>query len=105
MAAKEIKVQPSAAAQEAQTVATAVAQAAQPGPVPVAGAGSPIDAAAAGVAAAVGKSVEASSAKLAPKSTQILARSTAAVDQMQAQEAENAQKVAEVPEALHNQLP
>jgi hypothetical protein len=105
MAAKEIKVQPSAATQQAQTVATAVAQAAKPGPVPVAGAGSPVDAAAAGVAAAVGKNVATSSAKLAPKSGQILARSTAAIDQMQAQEAENAQKVSAVPEGLQNQLP
>jgi len=104
MAAKNIKVNPTDVQANAQTAATAIGRAAQPGPVPVAGAGSPIDTAAAGVAAAVAKNVAASSAKLAPEGAAVLARSSGAVGQMEAQEAQNTDQIAAVPQGLQGQL-
>jgi hypothetical protein len=105
MAPKLIKVAPADVQDKAQTVAGALQRAAQPGPVPVAGAGSPIDTALEAVATAVANAVAGSTGTLLPRATMALAQSTEAVQQLQGQDAENAQQVAQVPGGLAPQAP
>jgi hypothetical protein len=92
-----IKVNPEAITQTAQTVATSIAEAAKPGPVPTATGASPIDGAAASVAGAVASNIAASSAELAPRGAEGLAKSEAALAQMQNQDTTNAAEIQSVP--------
>ncbi|MCW2649322.1 MAG: hypothetical protein JWR32_298 [Mycobacterium sp.] len=105
MAPKLIKVAPADVQDKAQTVAGALQRAAQPGPVPVAGAGSAIDTALEAVVTAVANAVADSTATLLPRATMGLAQSTEAVQQLQGQDADNAQQVAQVPGGLAQQAP
>lgn len=105
MAPKLIKVAPADVQDKAQTVAGALQRAAQPGPVPVAGAGSPIDTALESVVEAVANAVAESTGTLLPRATIGLAQSTEAVQQLQGQDADNAQQVAQVPGGLARQAP
>jgi hypothetical protein len=84
----------------AQSVASSLAQAAKPGPVPTAMGTSPIDGAAASVAEAVGMHVAASAADIAPRSAEGLAKSEAALAELQAQDATNASEIKAVPADL-----
>jgi hypothetical protein len=100
-ASDRIRLDEAAITETAQSVATSIAQAAQPGPVPTATTGSPIDAAAAGVAGAVATNVAASSAELAPRSAEGLAKSQAALAEMKATDNTNAADLKTVPEGMH----
>jgi hypothetical protein len=84
----------------AQSVASSLAQAAKPGPVPTAMGTSPIDGAAASVAEAVGMHVAASAADIAPRSAEGLAKSEAALAQLQARDDANASDIKAVPADL-----
>jgi hypothetical protein len=84
----------------AQSVASSLAQAAKPGPVPTAMGASPIDGAAATVAEAVAIHVAASAADIAPRRAEGLAKSEAALAELQAQDATNASEIKAVPADL-----
>jgi hypothetical protein len=84
----------------AQSVASSLAQAAKPGPVATAMGTSPIDGAAATVAEAVAMHVAASAADIAPRSAEGLAKSEAALAELQAQDATNAAEIKAVPADL-----
>ena len=73
--------------------------------MPTATGASPVDAAAAGVAGAVVTNVAASSAELAPRSAEGLAKSQAALAQMKAKDAENASRIKTVPEGMQERPP
>jgi hypothetical protein len=100
-ATDRIRLNEAAITETAQSVATSLAQAAQPAPVPTATGASPIDAAAASVAGAVATNVAASSAQLAPRSAEGLAKSQAALAQMNATDSANAADLKTVPEEMH----
>jgi hypothetical protein len=85
----------------AQSVASSLAQAAKPGPVPTAMGTSPIDGAAAGIADAVAMHVAASASDIAPRSAEGLAKSEAALAELQTQDATNASQIQAVPAYLH----
>jgi hypothetical protein len=83
-----------------QSVASSLAEAAKPGPVPAAMGTSPIDGAAASVAEAVAMHVAASAAGIAPRSAEGLAKSEAALAELQTQDATNASEIQAVPADL-----
>jgi hypothetical protein len=90
MAAKPINVSAAPLVLAASTVGDHVERAAQPGPVPTgAASASPADAAAATVAAAMRTKINAMSAELAGKGTQLQATGQAAAEALQAKDAEN----------------
>jgi hypothetical protein len=95
-----IKIQEGSVTETAQTVATSIAQAAKPGPVPTATGTSPIDGAAASVASAVVGHVASSSAQLAPRSAEGLAKSEAALSQMRTQDDTSAADIKVVPTGM-----
>ena len=98
MAANDrIRLQEAAITETAQSIASSLAQAAQPGPVPTATGASPIDGAVASVAGAVVAHVAASAADLAPRSAEGLAKSQAALAEMNAQDDANAAAITTVP--------
>ncbi len=101
MAANDrIRLQEAAITDTAQSIASSLAQAAQPGPVPTATGTSPIDGAAASVAGAVVAHVAASAADLAPRSAEGLAKSQAALAELNAQDNANAAAITTVPDEL-----
>lgn len=101
MAANDrIRLQEAAITETALSIASSLAQAAQPGPVPTATGASPIDGAAASVAGAVVAHVAASAADLAPRSGEGLAKSQAALAEMNAQDNANAAAITTVPGEL-----
>ena len=95
-----IKIQEESVTEAAQTVASSIAQAAQPGPVPTATGASPIDGAAAGVASTVAGHVASSSAQLAPRGAEGLAKSEAALAQMETQDDTSAADIQAVPTGM-----
>jgi hypothetical protein len=106
MAANDrISLQEAAITDTAQSVAASLAQAAQPGPVPVATGGSPIDGAAATVASAVVAHVAASAADLAPRSAEGLAKSQAALAELNAQDDTNASQIQALPADMQPSAP
>ncbi|BBZ15244.1 hypothetical protein MBRA_54390 (plasmid) [Mycobacterium branderi] len=81
----------------AATVAGRLERAAQPGPTPVAAtSGSPVDAAAQALATSVRTKIAAMSTQLAGKGPELQATAQAALSRLQAQDSENAAKIAEV---------
>jgi hypothetical protein len=101
MAANDrIRLEEAAITDTAQSIASSLAQAAQPGPVPTATGASPIDGAAASVAGAVVAHVAASAADLTPRSAEGLAKSQAALAEMEAQDSTNASEIQAVPDDL-----
>lgn len=84
----------------AQSVAASITQAAQPGQPPVATGASPIDAAAAAVAGAVEANIASSSAQLAPRGPDGLAKAQTALAQLKAQDEANAERIRAVPADL-----
>jgi hypothetical protein len=100
MAENRISLREAAIIQTAQSVAGLLEQAAQPGPVPAATGASPIDAAAATVAATVAAHVASSSAELAPRGPEGLAKAQAAVAEMKTADETNAGEIKSVPETM-----
>jgi hypothetical protein len=86
----------------AQSVAASITQAAQPGQAPIATGASPIDAAAAAVAGAVEANIASSSAQLAPRAPDGLAKAHAAMAQLKAQDEANAERIRAVPADLQS---
>ena len=99
-ASNRISLDAESITQTARSVASSLAQAAKPGPVPTAMGTSPIDGAAASVANAVAMHVAASAADIAPRSAEGLAKSQAALAQLQAQDTTNASEIKAVPADL-----
>ncbi|KUI36225.1 hypothetical protein [Mycobacterium sp. GA-2829] len=100
MAKAEITLNQEQILSTAQSVAASITQAAQPGQAPIATGTSPIDAAAAAVAGAVEANIASSSAQLAPRGPDGLAKAQTALAQLKAQDEANAERIRAVPADL-----